>query len=193
MRFILGLGVIAVIALLTMDSCSSGLQTFSDHDTKVDFSKYKTYAWLAPGDSVLNAPRADKIYGNTIVQAADAELKKKGMIIDVNTPDALFMFDSRIENKVQYTQSPTVSVGVGFGGPGYYVGGAAPVSGGQMRASTYEEGLLIYNMYDTKTGKLLWSGGARKEVTGSTKMEATIKNAASFIFLKLPVKHKTKK
>jgi hypothetical protein len=190
MRFIMVIGIVAAIVVLTMESCGPGLQTFSDHDTKADFSKYKTYAWLAPGDSVLNAPRADKIYGNLIVQVADAELQKKGMTIDVNTPDALFMFDSRVENKVQYTQSPTVSVGVGFGGPGYYVGGMAPVSGGQMRASTYEEGMLIYNMYDTRTGKLLWSGGARKEVTNSANIEATIKKAASFIFLKLPVKHK---
>jgi len=36
---------------------SSHAQVFSDYDGKVDFSKYKTYAWIAPGDSILNSYR----------------------------------------------------------------------------------------------------------------------------------------
>lgn len=175
---------------LVFYSCAPTIQTFSDRDTKVDLKQYKTYAWLAPGDSVLNTPRRDKVYGELIMYSANEQLKKKGMVIDTLSPQALFVFDTRIEDKVKYTQSPTVSVGVGFGGPGYYVGGAAPVAGGQVTASTYEEGTLVIDMYDTKKGGLIWRGGARKALTMSDDMEATVKTAVRYIFMRLPLKHK---
>jgi hypothetical protein len=114
------------------------------------------------------------------------------MTVDVSQPDAVFMFVSGIDEKVQYTQAPTMSVGVGYGGPGYYVGGYAPVAGGQIRSSIYEEGLLVMHMYDTKTGKLLWTGGAKKTLNANEDVEPVIKSAIKFIFVKLPIKHKTK-
>jgi hypothetical protein len=173
-------------------SCSGNLQTFSDRHTKADLNQYKSYAWLAPGDTVLNAERKDKLYGNFIVQTADTELKKKGMSVDIRNPDALFVFETKIEEKAKYTRAPVVGVGVGLAGPGYYVGGAAPIAGGELLSSTYEEGLLYFNMHDTKTGKLIWSGGATKPLKNSDNVEQIIKAAVKNIFKELPIKHKTK-
>src|SRR5688572_26992382 len=101
-----------LLTSVILASCSGGLQTFSDRDIHVDLKKYKTYAWIAPGDTVLNRRRRDKIYGDLIVSSSNAELKKKGMTIDISQPDALFMYESGIDEKIQYTQAPTVSVGV---------------------------------------------------------------------------------
>ena len=88
---------------------------------------YKSYAWVAPGDSRLNPQRKDKVYGKLIVQSADSELQKKGMSVDVNTPDALFLFETKVEEVAETSQAPVADNGVGYGygyaGPGYYVGG----------------------------------------------------------------------
>src|SRR5688500_6684062 len=167
-------------------SCSQNIHTFSDRDAKVDLQQYKTYAWIAPGDTVLNAQRKDKLYGGFIVHTVNMELKKKGMIVNAANPDALFMFETQLEDKVAYSQTPVVSVGVGYGGPGYYVGGSAPIAGGKIKESFYQDGLLIINMYDTKTGNLIWSGGAKRSITKSTDVEDVINTAVKSILVRLP-------
>jgi hypothetical protein len=187
--------VCLLILPLALLSCSGNLQTYSHKDPKVDLTPYKSYAWVsAPNDTVLNAKRKDKVYGNLIVNSADAELKKKGMIGDVNSPDALFMFESKVQEKVKYGRAAPASVDVGYPGAYgyYYVGDLAPVRGGEIMPTEYEEGLLYFNMYDTKTGKLLWSGGATKPLTASDDIEKVVKTAVKNIFTRLPIKHKGK-
>jgi hypothetical protein len=182
--------ILASASLLA--SCTPSIQTFSDRDSKYDLKKYRTYAWIAPGDSVLNRLRPDKYFDQLIIQSADAELVKKGMRQDLRSPDALFMYDTQVAEKIKYTQSPTVSVGVGFAGPGYYVGGMAPVAGGQVKASSYEEGTLVINMFDTKSGGKVWHGGAQKTLTSNTDIEKDIKTAVKYIYMRLPLKVKNK-
>ena len=184
-----------MILPLGLLSCSESIQTYSDKDPKIDLKPYKSYAWVAaPGDTVLNAKRKDKVYGNLIVHSADAELKKKGMTVDVKNPDALFLFESKVEEKVKYGRAAPASVDVGY--PGHTdtttLADQAPVRGGEIMPSTYDEGLLYFNMYDTKTGKRIWSGGATKALTSKDDIEKVIKTAVKNIFMKLPIKHKTK-
>ena len=143
---------------------------------------------MAPGDSTLNAQRKDKLYGGYVVYTADQELKKKGLTVDTSEPSAIFVFESHLEEKTQYVQTPGMSVGVGYGGPGYYVGGTVPVTGGEIKATTYGEGMLVFNMYDRGTGNLVWTGGAKKSVSDSEDMEVVIKAAVKAIFYRLPVK-----
>jgi hypothetical protein len=178
-----------LIVTLSLVSCSESLHTFSDRDPKIDIKAYKSYAWVAPGDTVLNAERKDKVYGNLIVNSANAELKKKGMMVDVNSPDALFSFETKVEEKAQYSRAPMTG-GYGYVGPGYYVGGSGPMVGAEVLSKNYEEGLLYFNMHDTKTGKLIWSGGATRKLTSSDDIEKVIKTAVKQTFMRLPVKHK---
>src|SRR6478736_6261668 len=127
-------------------------QVFYDQDHSVDLNKYKSYAWIAPGDSILNRQRPDKVFGGFIMYIVNQELKAKGMAIDTVRPAALFVFHTQVQNQTKYTQSPTLSVGVAVAGPGYYVGGMAPVAGGEITESTYQKGALSFEMFDTQTG-----------------------------------------
>jgi len=160
----------------------------ADFDSKTDFKKYKTYAWLAPGDSVLNRYRADKIYGGYIAYAANLELTSRGLKIDTLNPDAIFVFNTRREDFTTYSQSPTLSIGVGVAGPGYYVAGSAPVAGGKITATVHEEGVLSYDMYDTETGKLVWTAHANKTFDMADDIQHIIGDATKKIFKKLPIK-----
>jgi hypothetical protein len=180
----------ALIVIFYLFSCATTIETFSEKDNKTNLKNYKTYAWLAPGDSMLNKPRSEKLFGEFILQCANTELGKKGMVIDSLRPDAIFVYETYLEDKVKYTQSPSVSVGLGFAGPGYYVGGAVPVTGGEVHSTTYKEGSLIVDMYDSRTGNLIWRGGATGPLTVSTNMQETIQTAVKYIFMRLPIKHK---
>jgi len=163
---------------------------FSDYETKTNFDQYKTYAWLTPGDSVLNGPRRDKLFAGSIMHAANTELANKGLTMTSDNPDAVFIFSTDVRDRTKYSQSPTLSIGVGVAGPGYYVGGYAPVAGGEITETTVTDGALIFDMFDGKTGKLVWSGGVKKTFGIADDLEKIIGDYAKRIFKKLPIKHK---
>jgi hypothetical protein len=177
---------------LSLYSCGTIMQTYSYKAKGVDLDNYKTYAWVNLEHFVDENKEGEKRYARYILDLANEQLLKKGFKLDVENPDAVFQFDTKIENRVKYNQSPTVSVGVGFGGPGYYVGGAMPVSGGQVTQSNYEEGVLSIEMLEPKTGKLIWRGWAQEEISFETDIESDLQTAVKNIFMKLPVKHKEK-
>ena len=159
-----------------------------DYDTKADFSKFKTYAWLAPGDSVLNRYRSEKLYGGYIIYAASLELNGKGLKMDTINPDAIFVYQTAVDEVNQYSVSPTLSIGVGVAGPGYYVGGYAPVAGGKVTVSTTEDGKIVYAMYDTQTKKLVWTGSAEQNFSLAEDVQKIIGKVTTKIFNKLPIK-----
>ena len=167
----------------------------ADFDTNTDFTKYKTYAWLAPGDSVLNRPAPEKLFGGYIEKYANEELQSRGLQLVKEHPDVVMMFFTSVEEFTQYSQSATLNVGVGVGvgypghyGGGYYVGGSAPVAGGEITATSKEDGSLGYSMYDTKTGKLVWTSKAEKQFNMSDDIANIIEDYTVKIFKKYPVK-----
>lgn len=162
----------------------------TDYDTRLDFDRFTTYAWLAPDDSVLNRYRKDKIFGGFITYRADTELKALGFRQDTLRPQAIFMFFTSVEEITRYSQSPTLSVGVGVGGPGYYVSAAGPVPGGKITASTEENGMLKYMMYDASSGKIVWSGLVNKTFKPTDDIEDLIADYTAKIFKKFPRKRK---
>jgi hypothetical protein len=185
----------AVLALLLggilFVSCTStgGLQSYSRKTPGVDLKKYKTFAWAKPQDADAEGRKDDKIYGPLILQLSNDELVKKGFILDTEDPDAVFIFDTRLEQRVAYSQTPQVSVGFGFGGPGYYGGFAAPVAGGQVVQENYVEGMLFIEMYDRRSGQLLWKGWAQEQIDYRNDVESDVRTAVKHIFMRLPVKH----
>ena len=144
---------ILVVATILLTSYIVKLKIVSLYDKHTDFTKYKTFAWIAPYDTVIDMHRKDKPYGNYIIKVCDAELKRKGMVLDTVNPDLVFMFDTRLNETIEYKQSPTTSVGVAvyapsyyghnyYGGPafdpnGYNMGQNTPVSGYPTNATGY--------------------------------------------------------
>lgn len=178
-----------MVCALVFAGCGEGVQTYSSKSKGVDLKKYKTYAWVKPGDEQHESRADDKQFAALILQLANDELQKKGLVLDTEKPDAVFLFDTRVEDRVAYSQSPTVSVGVGFGGPGFYGGFSAPVAGGQIQSYTYQEGLLFIEMFDTNTKQLLWRGWAKGQVSDAISVENDIRKAVKHIFIRYPVKH----
>ena len=158
-----------------------------DYDTHTNFSAFKTYAWLSPGDSVLNRPRMKKLFDGYITHAANEQLKARGMTLS-NQPDVVLVYQTSVEEITTYSQSATLSVGVGVAGPGYYVAGSAPVAGGKITASTQEDGAIGFSMYNTHTGKLVWSGSVSKTFKMTDDIPKIIANYTKKIFKKLPKK-----
>lgn len=179
-------------------SCTSSLKIWASKTDANELNKYKTYAWIAPGDSALNSRRDDKLYAGLIESAANKELQKMGMKLDNQNPDAVFMFDTKIDEKVVTRKAAETGYNAygyggyayGYNGAGYYSGAYNPMRGLETASMLVDEGTLSYLMYDWKTGKLVWQGTAKKDLNKKTNIESTIKRAANFIFAKLPIKVK---
>lgn len=181
----------ALTAIL-LASCTGGLNSFSEYDRSIDLTRYKTYAWIPYVDTILQNQVIDHVYGKFLIANANDELNKKGMISDTVNPDAVFRYSIGVNHRTRMSQSPTVSLGVGFGGPGYYMGGAVPVAGGKVSEHKVDEAYIIIEMFDTHTGQSLWTGGARKIVNNGADSKKNLQLALHAIFARLPINFKSK-
>jgi hypothetical protein len=183
-----------LIAVMFLGSCG-GIQIDATKTKGVDLKKYKTYAWGKPGDpdrdpNAENRKEVKKMYGGLILRLANEELLKKGFVLDTLNPDAIFVWNSRSEQRVTYSKG-NVENGYGYYGYGYYGGGYyTPVGVGRSSHRAYEEGLLYIDMLDTKTKTALWGGWAKKELTAKSDVEADVRSAVKLLFKRLPVQHK---
>ena len=189
------LGLLLVLISFAFTTGAKAQSVTYDYNANTDFKKFKTYAWLAPGDSVLNRPDPQKLFGGYVEKAANEELKSRGLNLVKENPDAVLLFFTSSEEFIQYSESATLSVGVGVGvgypgyyGGGYYVGGSVPVAGGKVTATVKADGSLGYSMYDNSTGKLVWTGKVEKKFKLSDDIAKMIEDYTIKIFKKYPVK-----
>lgn len=183
---------VALLIMLLIVSCS-GIKTYSTQSKDADLKKYKTYAWVKPGDPDSEYRKDDKIYSGLILELANEELKQKGFVLDTLQPEAVFAFDTRVSEQVNYNVGapPTVGVDFGYTGYGYYGGYYTPVPvSGSIRREEFEEGMLYIDMFDAKTKVPLWGGWAKAKLTAKSDVEADVRSAVKQIFMRLNVKHK---
>src|SRR6056300_1918619 len=81
--------------ILLFISCSS-IQGYSDFDSEVDFSVYKTYAFFKPQIDKVDISDLDK---RRILKAIDNELSSKGLSKS-ETPDILIGFTTHAKEKI---------------------------------------------------------------------------------------------
>lgn len=139
---------IPVFLLLALASCSS-VKVYSDYDSKVDFSQYKTYAFHKKGIDKVEISELDK---KRILYAVDAELSKKGMTKSEN-PDLLINIFTKERERIDVNQ---FNAGFGYGwGYGWnpYIWGGRNTS---VTSST--EGTLYIDLIDAKKKELVWQG-----------------------------------
>jgi len=184
-------GTVVLLAFMLV-SCG-GIQIDSTQSKGVDLKKYKTYAWGKPGDGDPNQAthkETKKVYAGLIKRLASEELLKKGFVLDTLQPDAIFVFNSRVEERLTSSHG-NVNTGYGYDGYGYYGGGYySPVGVGRSSQHAFEEGMLYVDMLDTKTRTPLWGGWAKKKLTAKSDVEADVRSAVEKIFSRLNVQHK---
>jgi hypothetical protein len=145
----------------------------------VSFSKYATYAWAPHLDVEGDHPVADgSALDLTIKKAADAELKRKGY------------------ERVEREESPDLMINyVGFGtdmtdiegitkelAPGVkWIGDPQAHS---MRS--YREGTLVFEVVDTATEEMVWSGWVTELARTFEKLRAKASKATRRVFTHFP-------
>jgi Domain of unknown function (DUF4136) len=166
--------LLAAIALSVMALGSSLAQDVRyNFDKNADFSKFKTYKWVA----IKDATPMNDIMDKNIKSTVDAELATKGLTkVDGDTADIYVGYQGAIGQEKQFTSYDT---SWGYGG-GYYRGGwygggpSSSMSTGQT--STIYIGQLALDMYDPANKDLIWRGVVSKSLDPKAKPDKQQKN-----------------
>lgn len=160
-------------------SCKS-ISVVTDYDSRVDFKKYKTYAFYKPEIDKAEISDLDK---KRILRAIETELASKGMVKSKN-PDMLVGIFTKSREKVNVNQN-NMGFGWGFGW------GWNPWWGGMnnnINVNQYTEGTLFIDFIDKQKKELVWQGvgtGALK-LQNREKKEARIKEFVREIISRFP-------
>ena len=172
--------ILVVLSLILLSSCNS-LKVVTDYDTKVDFKKYKTFAFYKPAIDKAAISDLDK---KRVLRAIESELLIQGFTKSEN-PDMLVSFFTKSRRKVNINQNNNFGYGFGWGWNPWMWNG---MNNNSMNISQYTEGTLFIDFIDKQKKELVWQGvgtGALK-IQNLEKKEARVKEFVKEIVSKFP-------
>lgn len=214
-----GLHILLFIAfILFMIKCSVYNEIYSEYDHSVDFTQYKSFAWLpdsgitARKDSFRNTAYDNDVIRNNAKNYINHQLMDRGLNIHVDHPDALFQLVLLNEKRQRITTYLQPYYPYYFGTyrrfPYYYDGRSyypyyypyydyytyygwgcnSIYCEPNAYKETYVKGTIIVNMFDRKQKKLLWSATAEGNIYDPSTIQEDVDPAIRKIMKTFPVK-----
>lgn len=155
--------LLAILLACVLTGCATSYDISRDFDPATNFSALHTFAWMpdtnaGSGDAVVDS---DTLLRERVQNAADRELLLKGyrkQTAKDSLPDFWVTFHAAMKRKVEVT---TYSGYYGYGWWGYpwgYMGGGM---GPQAYMRDYDERVIVLDVVDPASRKLLWRATAR--------------------------------
>jgi hypothetical protein len=95
---------LSLIAFIALSGCAMYNNTTSNYDKSVDFTKYKTYAWLDSQKSQASTPYYNDVVENNTKNYIDLYFKDRGYTVDTLKPDVLLELVLKSEKKTEEVQ-----------------------------------------------------------------------------------------
>jgi len=169
-------GILLLLSVVLLSSCNA-VKVVTDYDSKVDFNKYKTFAFYKPEIDKAKISDLDK---KRILRAIETELLAKGLTKSTN-PDMLVGIFTKSREKVNVNQNNNFGFGWRFNP---YWGGM----NNNLSVNQYTEGTLFIDFIDKQKKELVWQGigtGALK-LQNRAKKEERIQLFVKEIISKFP-------
>lgn len=157
-----------LLLFLAVTSCST-IQVNSDYDKSVNFTQFKTYAYMKSGIDKVEISDIDK---KRILNAIDQQMLAKGFTKSEN-PDMLINIFTKSREQVSVNQ---FNAGWGYG---WGWGWNPYMYGGQTTVTTSTEGVLYIDLIDAKKKELVWQGEGKGNL--SKNAEEKDKNVNDFV------------
>ena len=186
------LGMVAVAGLL-LTSCASVAHI--EKDETVNFSNYKSYAWVDTKEKNEQRKGSD-LTEQHIRKAVDAELAKQGWKQAKNNPDVLLSYDVLVEKSLKqsndpvYSQSFTRSFFNPYTRRWGYIYYPSRFLGYDRNRYEVREGTVTISMIDAETNKTVWQGWTTDEVNSKNLTSKEIQASVKSIFRKFDVAKK---
>lgn len=181
-------GVVVMTAALLLGACSSSPTTYSAADQAVDFSAYKTYAFME--DLAADGEPYQSLESTFLKKAVARQMAQRGFSESVN-PDVVIGFAIESQEKIRSRSVPATGIyadpyfGDGFGyGYGYGYGMAY-----ESRIDQYTEGQLRIVALDVLSQRIVWEGTTKERITRKKEAaaEQTLSDAVIEVFRHFPV------
>ena len=190
------------IAIILLTGCSVYNNISWDYDRSVDFTKYKTFAWLPDKDST-NTPTNNQIIRNNTINYFSYCMGTREMKANVDTPDVLLQLVVNSVKKETTVTSPVYNSysNYYYSNPYYY---PYPSSyyyrspsfsnyynynhGYIIQKIEYTQSTITLNVIDRKENKLIWKGTAEGDLYDPSYIEDNLHPAVYDILNNYPVK-----
>ncbi|MEH6592716.1 MAG: DUF4136 domain-containing protein [Halioglobus sp.] len=171
---------ITALALVVVGACSSS-PTAINYDSSVDFSEYKTYAFMA--DLATDKAAYQSLESTYLKGSVARELDNSGLQRVESNPDLLINFSIETQEKVRSRSVPTGGYGVGYD-PYYDVYGSGWGAGHTTQIDQYTEGKLIIDAIDVKSKSIVWQGSTKGRLSSKDmeNFQLTLDEAVKEIF-----------
>ncbi|MBA3705478.1 MAG: DUF4136 domain-containing protein [Bacteroidetes bacterium] len=196
----LSIAIIVLLSILT--GCGIYTEISVSSDASLDFSKYKTFAWLPDDIDTATSPYNNEIIRNNLKNYFGRNFSERGFSVNLDTPDVLLQIV--IENKKKeavYPIYPRTNYYCSY----YYCSSYySPYpynyyyhhynnfycdnKGECTKKTTYVEGSITLNVIDRKQHKIIWSGTAKGDIYDDAYINRDIHPAVLRIMKKFPVK-----
>lgn len=138
--------VVLSIALAAVSTACSTMSVTADHDSRVDFGSYTSFALFERPAKERRGPQMSDLVDGRIAASVAADLSSKGLAsVPAESADILVTFSTAIRKRVV----------VNHGWYGYrwrYWGG------GMTSVNSYPEGTLVIDIIDRRNRELVWRG-----------------------------------
>ncbi len=178
---------LAAVVLVAFGGCSS---VRVDSNPRVNFSKYKTYAWMEPDVKAGRNPAYyNELASQNVESTVDNVLGGKGLQRTESRPDLLIGYHFFVEQKTRTVTDPAPFYGPYYGwgrwgwqgwGPSWYGWG------GGRRQEQYNAGTVVVDMVDARTRKLVWRGSVEDAVNSPARISTELARQVEKIVEKYP-------
>ncbi|MEP6750687.1 MAG: DUF4136 domain-containing protein [Bacteroidota bacterium] len=191
------------LSIIAFASCARVFRRISYHyDHTVNFSAYKTYAWIDKNLPHSETPYDNEIVENNIKNYVEKEFEKKGYAPNDDSPDVLFELLLSDTEKVKTTVLPVYSYpttsyryfnafNYGWNRHGYshydYIKPAYSI-GKRVVKTPYNRSSITINVFDRKNNRLIWTGSAKGNVYDDNYRKKEIHPAIIKILNQYPIK-----
>ena len=162
-----------MVGLATIGGSCFAQDVRYNFDQNTDFSRFKTYKWVALKD----APKVSDLVDKQIKAAVDLQLATKGLTkVDDDKADLFVGYQAGVGQEKEFT---SYSSDWGYGGGWYrggWYGGGTGMSTTHGQTSTIYTGQLALDMYDSANHDLVWRGVGSKSIDVKAKPEKQQKN-----------------
>lgn len=140
-------------------------KTEIDFDPNLDFSKYKTFAFIGGVENLLMLPVNPGLINERVHRAVTRELTKKGLreVLPNQNPDLVVRYWATTSQQVNLAT-------MGNWGPyGPYVGSYWSWMYDSLSASSIKEGSLLVDLIDPRAKSLVWRVYLVRKLTNADK------------------------
>jgi hypothetical protein len=149
--------------LMAAPACSPTMNVTTDYNKSTNFTQFKSYSFkrFETQQNTISELNRDRI-----IKAVKAELNKKGMTENDQSPDVFVNVVAMFKNKTEVTG---YSDYYGYGGvyrPYMYGPGFSTT---QVEVNDYKDGSLFVDIVQASDSKLVWEGIGNSRIDGPVK------------------------